>query len=41
MNVNTESQNSETLKYDIADNTPNSLLDNSCDLNVNSFNVNF
>ena len=41
INVNTESQNFETLKYNIADNTPNILLDNSYNLNVNYFNVNF
>ena len=29
------------LKYNIADNTPDIYLDNSCDLDVNFFNVNF
>ena len=38
---NSESQDSETLKYNIADNTPAIVLDNSCDLDVNFFNVNF
>ena len=47
MNVNTgeksssESQNFETIKYNTADNTPDFLLDNSCDPDVNFFNVNF
>ena len=47
MNVNTgetsnsESLNFETLKYNIVDNTPDILLDNSCDPDVNFFNVNF
>ena len=41
MNVNTgeksESQSFETLKYNIADNTPDILLDNSFDPDVNFF----
>ena len=47
MNLNTgeksssESQNFETIKYNTADNTPDFLLDNSCDPDVNFFNVNF
>ena len=31
----------ETLKYNIADNTPDILLDDSCDLDVKFLNVNF
>ena len=46
MNVNTgeksisESHNFETLKYNIEDNTPDILLDNLCNPDVNFFNVN-
>ena len=38
---NSESQNSETLKYNIAEYTPAIVLDNSCEPDVNFFNVNF
>ena len=38
---NSESQSFETLKYGIADNTPDVLLDNSCNPDVKFFNVNF
>ena len=44
MNINTgeksnsESQNFETLNYNIADNTPDILLDDSCDPDVNFHN---
>ena len=47
MNVNTsessesEIESFENLKYSIADNNNNILLDDSCDLDVNFFNVNF
>ena len=38
---NSESQNFETLKYNITDNTQYIFLDDSCDPGVNVFNVNF
>ena len=47
MNVNTsesfesEIENSENLKYSTADTNNNILLGNSCDPDVNFFNVNF
>ena len=47
MNVNTsesfesEIESFENLKYSIADNNNNILLDDSCDRDVNFFNVNF
>ena len=47
MNVNTsessesEIESFENLKYSIADNNNNILLDDSCDPDVNFFNVNF
>ena len=47
MNVNTsessesEIESFENLKYNIVDNNNNILLDDSCDPNVNFFNVNF
>ena len=38
---NSESQNFETLKYNITDNTQYIFLDDSCDPDANVFNVNF